>query len=151
MVDRRLPYGNGCDNHGDCFSCPEPDCIAHEDEISGGFSSMLREQGTGAADKAEPKPQLCKYCGGDHISRYGTVKGVRRYFCCDCRRKFTSKDNLFHMKVPRLFVEIAQNLWADNLLYREIAQYLEEHYGYSPSLSSIHRWVRIIQPERSIR
>jgi hypothetical protein len=129
-----LPYGNGCDNHTDCFTCPEPDCVADEDEISGVVTPMLREQGTPAADKAEPNPQLCKYCGGNHISRYGTVKGVRRYFCCDCKRKFTSKDNLFHMKVPRLFVEIAQ--------------YLEEHYGYSPSVSSIHRWVRITQPER---
>jgi hypothetical protein len=150
MVDKSLPYGNGCYNHVDCFTCPEPDCIVDEHEISEGSAPMLHEQVTLAADKAEPKPQFCKYCGGNHISRYGTVKRVRRYFCCDCKRKFTSKDNLFHMKVPRLFVEIAQSLWADNLLYREIAQYLEEHYGYSPSVSSIHRWVRRIQPERRI-
>jgi hypothetical protein len=150
MVNRSLPYGNGCEDHADCFTCPEPDCTAGEDEISEGFAPMLREQGTLAADKAEPKPQFCKYCGGNHISRYGTVKEVRRYFCFDCKRKFTSKDNLFHMKVPRLFVEIAQSLWADNLPYREIAQYLEEHYGYSPSVSSIHRWVRRIQPERKV-
>jgi hypothetical protein len=128
-VDRSLPYGNGCENHVDCFTCPEPDCTVGE---------------------VETKPQFCKYCGSNHISRYGTVKGVRRYFCCTCKRKFTSKDNLFHMKVPRLFVEIAQYLWAQNLLYREIAQYLEEHFGYSPSVSSVHRWVRRIQPERQI-
>ena len=150
MVDRSLPYGNGCENHADCFTCPESDCIADEDGVSGGFLPMLCEQVTYAADKAEPKSKLCKYCGSNHVSRYGTVKEVRRYFCCDCKRKFTSKDNLFHMKVPRLFVEIAQSLRAENLLYREIAQYLEEHYGYSPSLSSIHRWVRRIQPERRI-
>ena len=150
MLDISLPYGNGCDNHADCFSCPEPDCIVDEDEVSRGFLPMLCEQVTYAADKAEPKPKLCKYCGSNHVSRYGTVKEVRRYFCCDCKRKFTSKDNLFHMKVPRLFVEIAQSLRAENLLYREIAQYLEEHYGYSPSLSSIHRWVRRIQPESRI-
>jgi hypothetical protein len=147
MADRSLPYGNGCGNHADCFSCPEPDCIASEDETSLGLSPMLRGQGTLAADEAELKPRFCKYCGGNHVSRYGRVKGVRRYFCRDCKRKFTSKDSLFHMKVPRLFVEIAQSLWANNVLYREIAQYLEEHYGYSPSLSSIHRWVRRIQPE----
>jgi transposase-like protein len=149
-VDRGLPYGNGCDNHTDCFTCPELDCIADDDEVSGGFTPMLREQVASATDKAEPKPKLCKYCGSNHVSRYGIVKEVRRYFCCDCKRKFTSKDNLFHMKVPRLFVEIAQNLRAENLLYREIAQYLEEHYGYSPSVSSIHRWVRRIQPESRI-
>ena len=150
MADRSLPYGNGCENPDDCFNCPELDCIANEDEISEGFGPTLREQGTLAVDKAEPKPQFCKYCGGNHIYRYGSVKGVRRYFCCDCKRKFTSKDNLFHMKVPRLFVEIAQSLRADNLLYREIAQYLEEHYNYSPSASSIHRWVRRIQPQSRI-
>ena len=58
MVDRSLSYGNGCENHADCFTCPEPDCIADEDETSAGISPMLREQGTLAADKAEPKPQL---------------------------------------------------------------------------------------------
>ena len=150
VLDRSLLYGNGCGNHADCFTCPEPDCIVDEGEISGGFSPALREQRTGAPDKAEPKRPFCKYCAGSHISRYGIVKGVRRYFCCDCKRKFTAKDSLFHMKVPRLFVEIAQSLWADKLLYREIAQYLEEHYGYSPSLSSIHRWVRRIQPEKTL-
>jgi hypothetical protein len=149
-VNRRLPYGNGCENHTDCFTCPEPDCVADEDEISECSAPILGEQGTLAANKTESKPQFCKYCGGHHISRYGTVKDVRRYFCCDCKRKFTSKDNLFHMKVPRLFVEIAQSLWADNLLYREIAQYLEEHYGYSPSVSSIHRWVHTTELERKM-
>lgn len=145
MVYRSLPYGNGCENHADCFACPEPDCIANEHAISEGFTPTSREQATLATNKLQPKPQFCKYCGGNHITRYGVVNGVRRYFCCDCQRKFTSKNNLFHMKVPRLFVEIAQSLWADNLLYREIAQYLQQHYGYSPSLSSIHRWVRRIQ------
>ena len=150
MVARSLPDGNGCENHTDCFTCPEPDCTADEGKILKGLTPMLREQGTRAAAKAKPKLQSCKYCGGDHISRYGTVKGVKRYFCCDCKRKFTSKDNLFHMKVPRLFVEITQNLRARNLMYREIAQYLEEHYSYSPSVSSIHRWVRRIQTETRI-
>ena len=150
MADKRLSYGNGCENYVDCFTCPESDCTADEDEISEGLAPMSHVQGTLAEDKAEPKPQFCKYCGSNHISRYGMVKGVRRYFCCDCRRKFSSKDNLFHMKVPRLFVETAQSLWADNLVYREIVQYLEEHYGYSPSVSSVHRWVRRIQPERRI-
>jgi transposase-like protein len=146
MAEKGLPYGNGCENHADCFNCPEPDCTAGEDETSRRSSPTLRGQGTLATDNGESKPHLCKYCGGSHVSRYGTVKGVRRYFCRDCKRKFTSKDSLFHMKVPRLLVETAQSLWADNLLYREIAQYLEERYGYSPSLSSIHRWVRRIQP-----
>ena len=147
-VDRSLPYGNGCENHTDCFSCPEPDCIAAENEISEGLAHMLLEQAAITGDKSDTKPEFCKYCGSNHISRYGTVNGVRRYFCCTCKRKFTSKDNLFHMKVPRLFVETAQYLWAQNLLYREIAQHLEEHFGYSPSLSSIHRWVRRTQPQR---
>lgn len=146
-VDRSLPYGNGCENYTDCFTCPESDCIAGENAMPKGLAHMLLEQGTPTVDKAEAKPQFCKYCGSTHISRYGTVKGVRRYFCCTCKRKFNSKDNLFHMKVPRLYVETAQYLWAHNLLYREIAQYLEEHFSYSPSLSSIHRWVQRTPPE----
>jgi len=147
MGDRSLPYGNGCDNHANCFTCPEPDCTVDEHRISVEFSPVLREYRAFPGDEIERRPRFCKYCGGNRISRYGIVKGVRRYYCCDCQRKFTSKDNLFHMKVPRLFVEIAQSLWADKLLYREIARYLEQYYGYSPSVSSIHRWVRRTQPE----
>ena len=150
MAERSLPYGNGCENHTDCFSCPEADCVAGEDVGSGRLSPMLRGQGTLGTDEAEPKPQSCKYCGSSRVSRYGAVKGVRRYFCRDCRRKFTAKDSLFHMKVQRLFVEIARSLWADNLVYREIVQYLEEHYAYSPSLSSVHRWIQRIQPEKTV-
>lgn len=149
-MERSLPYGNGCENHGDCFTCPEPDCTAGQDETLECFAPMLREKTSFTVDKTQPKPQYCKYCGGSHISRYGTVKGVKRYFCCDCKRKTTSKDNLFHMKVPRLFVEIAQSLRADNLMYKETVQYLREHYGYSPSVSSIHRWLRRTKPERAM-
>ena len=147
-MDRSLPYGNGCESYTDCFTCPEPDCTAGANRVADGLTHMLLERAAISGDRVEAKPKFCKYCGSNHISRYGTVKGVRRYFCGVCKRKFTSKDNLFHMKVPRLYVETAQYLWAQDLLYREIAQYLEEHFGYSPSLSSIHRWVRRAQPQR---
>lgn len=150
MADRGFLYGNGCQHHADCFTCPEPDCVVDEEEISRRLAPLLPQKGTLPAHEVESKPRLCKYCGGSRICRYGTVKGVRRYFCHDCKRKFTSKDNLFHMKVPHLFVEIAQSLRAQNLLYREIVRYLQEHYGYSPSVSSVHRWVRRTQSERSI-
>lgn len=149
MPGRSLPYGNGCENHANCFTCPEADCIADEGQILVGFTPMLREHRTLHRKKVESKPQLCKYCGGSHISRYGMVKAVRRYFCSDCKRKFTAKDSMFHMKVPRLFVEVAQSLWTDKLTYREIVQYFRQHYDYSPSVSSIHQWVRRTQPESS--
>ena len=150
MPDSHFLYGNGCQQHTDCFTCPEPDCVADEAEVSAPVAPILPRKSASPADEMESSLRFCKYCGGSRICRYGTVKGVRRYFCYDCKRKFTCKGNLFHMKVPQLFVAIAQDLRAQNLLYRQIVRYLQEHYGYSPSVSSVHRWVRRVQSEQGI-
>lgn len=30
----------------------------------------------------------CKYCQSPNVIRFGTHKGVQRYYCKDCKRKF---------------------------------------------------------------
>ena len=40
----------------------------------------------------------CKYCGSGGVLKYGTYKGVPRYWCKVCQRKFKADDTTFHMK-----------------------------------------------------
>ncbi len=40
----------------------------------------------------------CKYCGAEAVVKFGTYKGVQRYWCKVCQRKFKADDSLFHMK-----------------------------------------------------
>jgi len=40
-MNTSLPYGNGCENRADCFTCAEPDCITDEDGTSRGLLSYV--------------------------------------------------------------------------------------------------------------
>ena len=31
---------------------------------------------------------FCKYCQSPNVIRFGTYKGIQRYYCKDCKRKF---------------------------------------------------------------
>ena len=49
----------------------------------------------------------CKYCGAEGVVKYGSYKGVQRYFCKVCQRKFKGDDALFHMKVSPEYISSA--------------------------------------------
>jgi len=34
----------------------------------------------------------CKFCGSRNIIRYGRFRGIQRYFCNDCQRKFADNE-----------------------------------------------------------
>ena len=36
----------------------------------------------------------CKYCGGYNIVKFGHFKGIQRWWCKDCKRKFVDNDAL---------------------------------------------------------
>ena len=42
----------------------------------------------------------CKYCGSEGVMKYGSYKGVPRYYCKSCKRKFKRDDREFKMKLP---------------------------------------------------
>ncbi len=140
MTTGLLVYGNGCKKHNDCFTCPENDCTTTE-RFKG--KNPILDKCYFIIDTTQPKPQSCKYCGGTHISRYGSYNGVKLYFCCDCKKKFSLKGNLYKMHVPYLYVERAYMLRKVELLnFREIAKYFKTNYGFSPSPSSVYRWAK---------
>ena len=43
-------------------------------------------------------PIICKHCDSEGAVKFGTYKGVQRYYCKACKRKFKADDTTFHMK-----------------------------------------------------
>ena len=42
----------------------------------------------------------CKNCGSTAVVKFGKFKGVQRFWCKSCHRKFKADDDLYRMKVP---------------------------------------------------
>ena len=42
----------------------------------------------------ESNTVICKYCGEDGVVKYGSYKGVQRYWCKICQRKSTVAANI---------------------------------------------------------
>ena len=64
----------------------------------------------------------CKLCNSTHIRKYGTYKGVQRYFCNECGSKFKDDDTLFHMKTPANHVSSALNMYYEGMSIKAIPE-----------------------------
>ena len=53
----------------------------------------------------------CKYCGEDGVVKYGSYKGVPRYWCKICKRKFKADTNPFNMRVAIEYISSALNMY----------------------------------------
>ena len=42
----------------------------------------------------------CKFCGSRRVVKYGHFRGVQRWWCKDCKRKFVDNEALPKMKTP---------------------------------------------------
>jgi transposase-like protein len=62
---------------------------------------------------------LCKYCGGDAVTKYGTARGAQRYWCKTCRRKFADNKAMPGRRVRPEVVGDAIAAYYDGLSYRE--------------------------------
>jgi len=83
----------------------------------------------------------CKNCGSTAIVRFGTYKGVQRYYCKSCQRKFKGDSHIFHMKVPSEYVSSALNMYYSGMSFNDIRNHLKQEHNYYPSKSVIYQWV----------
>jgi len=83
----------------------------------------------------------CKNCGSTAVVKFGTYKGVQRYYCKVCKRKFKVDDTLFHMKVPAEYVSSAVSMYYSGMSVNDIRTYLKQEHNYSPSNSVIYKWI----------
>ena len=56
-------------------------------------------------------PVHCLDCDSTATVKYGTYKGVQRYWCKICKNKFKADGTLFHMKTPTNQISSALNLY----------------------------------------
>jgi transposase-like protein len=75
-------------------------------------------------EETTTKKVLCKYCGSEGVSKYGTYKGVQRYYCKACKRKFKLGDTTFHMKTPANKLSSALNMYHEGISVNTSRWYL---------------------------
>jgi len=83
----------------------------------------------------------CKYCGSLNVVKFGTYKGIQRYFCKNCKRKFKNDGSLLHGKVPADDIAIALNEYYSGMSINDIRRRIKQERGYYPSQSTVYQWV----------
>ena len=83
----------------------------------------------------------CKYCGSKNLWLYGKYKEKQQFYCRDCKRKFTGNFALPKMRSPVSHVGDALHSYFSGMSLNEIKCNLEQQYNYSPSVSTIYRWL----------
>lgn len=89
----------------------------------------------------EIKGVKCKYCGSRNVVKFGTHKGVQRWWCKDCKRKFTATDTLFKMKTPVRQIASALSGYYGGMSLDSVARHLEQQYDNPITDASVYNWV----------
>ena len=83
----------------------------------------------------------CKNCGSEGVVKFGSYKGVQRYYCKACKRKFKADDSLFHMKVSGDYISTALSMYYSGSSISDIRNHLRQEHGYYPSKHVVFEWV----------
>lgn len=83
----------------------------------------------------------CKYCGSPNVIKFGSYEGVQRYYCKDCKRKFTELDTLPKMKTPITQIGSALNMYYGGMPIDAIQAQLNLQYGKYLSEPAIYKWI----------
>lgn len=84
----------------------------------------------------------CKNCESINVIKWGNYKGVQRYKCKDCNRKFKADDALFAMKTPAPQVSASLNMYYEGMSIAAIRRNLKQQFGNMPSTATIYEWVQ---------
>jgi transposase-like protein len=89
---------------------------------------------------------LCKYCNSPNVIKFGTytdaeAKDIQRYFCKDCKRKFTGLDTLPKGKTPIDQISSALMSYYGGMPLDAIQRHHEQQYGNYLSEAGIYKWV----------
>jgi putative transposase len=86
-------------------------------------------------------PERCKFCGSKHLIRYGHSKGVQRWLCKDCKRRFVHNEALPGMRTPIAEVAAALTMFYEGTSLNGIRRNLEQIYNDYPSDSTVYLWI----------
>ncbi|HXZ94481.1 MAG TPA: DDE-type integrase/transposase/recombinase [Dehalococcoidia bacterium] len=83
----------------------------------------------------------CKVCGSANVVKYGTLRGIQRWWCKDCHHKFADNDALSGMKTPTEQVSSALQLYYEGNSLEAIRRHLEQEHNSHASDSTIYVWI----------
>jgi putative transposase len=83
----------------------------------------------------------CKYCNSTNIIKFGTFQGIQRYWCKDCKRKFTELDTLPKMKTPINEIGSVLNMYYGGMPIDAIQTQLKQEYNKHLSEPAIYKWI----------
>ena len=89
----------------------------------------------------EEKDLKCKYCDSRNVVKFGTFKGVQRYFCKACKRKFTLSDTLLKMKTPIKQIASALSCYYGGMSLNAVSRHLEQQFGDKITNAGIYNWI----------
>jgi len=84
----------------------------------------------------------CKYCQSDHIIKFGQVKGIQRYFCKACNRKFVATDTIPKMQTGTKVIADVLNMYYEGMSENEIRRNLIQQDDNYISTGSVYNWAR---------
>lgn len=84
---------------------------------------------------------ICKNCASEKVIRWGSYKGVQRYYCKACKRKFKADDAPFHMKVSPSHISSALSMYYTGSSITDIRNHIRQETGYYPSKSVVFEWI----------
>lgn len=85
----------------------------------------------------------CPHCGSEAIVKFGTYKGVQRYYCKFCHRKFRWVDKQFKMRSTTEQVATALHDYYDGgSSVRAIGRHVLQETGVTPSTATIYEWIQ---------
>jgi len=83
----------------------------------------------------------CKLCGSLDVIKYGTFRGVQRYWCKACERKFADNDALPTMRTPKRVVASALSCYFGGMPLDAIQRHLNQQFGLYLSEAGIYKWI----------
>jgi len=84
---------------------------------------------------------ICKNCGSNATVKFGSYKGVPRYWCKSCKRKFKADNALFHMKVSHEHISSALSMYYAGMSISDISSHLKQEHDYYPPKSVVYQWI----------
>lgn len=84
----------------------------------------------------------CKYCGDEAVVKYGSYKGMPRYWCKVCKHKFKADDTTFHMKTDANLISSSLSMYYEGMPVRAIRRHLQQEFSHAPSTATIYEWIQ---------
>lgn len=97
----------------------------------------------------------CKHCNSTNTIKFGTYQAedtvIQRYYCRDCKRKFTDLDTLPKMKTPINEIGSALSMYYGGMPIDAIQSNLKQATGKYLSEPAIYKWIARFTKEAIVK